>query len=47
MNKAIFDMQPPAAQQSLEPSIAGPNKNYGKVPSYINKFREQREEVAK
>lgn len=39
MNKAIFEMQPPTAKNSDDANVAGPNKNYGKVPSYINKFK--------
>lgn len=41
MNKAIFEMQPPQKQAAAaeENAIAGKNKNYGKVPSYINKFK--------
>lgn len=30
-----------------EPTIAGANRNYGKVPNYLNKFRNQREEEIK
>ena len=40
MNKAIFELQPPAAKAAAaEETVAGPNKNYGKVPSYINKYK--------
>ncbi len=47
MNKAIFEMQPPAAKNAEEPTIAGKNKNYGKVPSYINKYAKEREDAVK
>ena len=42
MNKAIFEMQPPASKGAAAADdnvIAGKNKNYGKVPNYINKFK--------
>lgn len=44
MNKAIFDMQPPSKAAAEESTIAGKNKNFGKVPSYINKYKNQRED---
>ena len=48
MNKAIFEMKPPdSKQENDENVIAGKNKNYGKVPNYLNKFKNQREEEAK
>ena len=39
-------MQPPK-EQLEEPTIAGANKNYGRVPNYLNKFKSQREEELK
>ena len=39
MKKAIFEMQPPAQAAAQDNTIAGKNKNYGKVPSYINKYK--------
>ena len=51
MKKAIFEMQPggkpEAAAQEPAQVIAGANKNYGKVPSYLNKFKNQREDAAR
>ena len=46
MNKAIFDMQPPASKAAPAEGIAK-TKNYGKVPSYINKYKNQKEEELK
>ena len=42
MRKAIFENQPQTLHQE-EPTIAGPNRNYGKVPNYLNRFKENRE----
>ena len=42
MRKAIFENQPQTLHQE-EPTIAGPNRNYGKVPNYLNRFKEDRE----
>jgi hypothetical protein len=40
-NKAIHELHPPPAHnQELDPK----HKNYGKVPSYINKYRSEVEE---
>ena len=41
MNKAIYDMQPPskAGAAAEEGNVAGKNKNYGKVPNYLNKYK--------
>ena len=39
MKKAIFEMQPPSQAAAQDNTIAGKNKNYGKVPSYINKYK--------
>ena len=47
MNKAIFEMNPPKQAAQDEATIAGKNKNYGKVPNYLNKYKNQREEEAK
>ena len=47
MNKAIFELQPPTKSAAEEQTIAGPNKNYGKVPSYLNKYKNQRDEELK
>jgi hypothetical protein len=43
MKKAIFEMQPPTSGKQNEGEVAGPNRNFGKVPSYINKFKNERE----
>lgn len=44
-------MQPPtsktAAQSDAASNVAGKNKNYGKVPSYLNKYAKQRDEEVK
>ena len=37
-NKAIFGLKPPTSKAADEQTIAGKNKNYGKVPSYLNKY---------
>ena len=47
VNKAIFEMQPPESKNGNDGKIAGANKNYGKVPSYINKYKNQREDALK
>ena len=49
VNKAVFEMQPnqKSAAAAEENKIAGKNKNYGKVPNYLNKFKNQRDDVAK
>lgn len=57
MNKAIFELKPQHKEQKegdfliSEPvQRASPNlqhKNYGKVPSYINKYHKEREEQLK
>ena len=39
LNKAVFEMKPKQQAAADEQSIAGKNKNYGKVPSYINKYK--------
>jgi hypothetical protein len=48
VHKAIFELKP-ADQQSAQGDLVtvGGNKNYGKVPSYINKFKNQREDDLK
>ena len=47
MQKAIFEMKPQQQRAADEVSVAGPNKNFGKVPAYLNKFKDQREEALK
>ena len=47
MKAAIFEMQPPGRGAAEDGTVAGKNKNYGKVPSYINKFKNQREDQIK
>lgn len=47
VKKAVFEMQPPQKNNSQSPALAAANKNYGKVPSYINKFKSQKEEMMK
>ena len=53
VNKAAFEMQPPAkqggaaAQGGEDGAIHGKNKNDGKVPSYLNKYKAEREDAAK
>ena len=46
VKKAVYEMQPPKEQIDA-PTIAGANKNYGKVPNYLNKYKNQREEELK
>lgn len=38
----VFEQQPPKAQ---EQAPAAKPKNYGKVPAYINKYNQEREQV--
>ena len=45
MNKAIFDMKPPESKNGKDSGVAGSNKNYGKVPAYLNKYKDQREDA--
>ena len=40
-------MKPKQQAAAEEETIAGKNKNYGKVPSYINKYKNKRDEEAK
>ena len=40
-------MKPKQQSAAEEETIAGKNKNYGKVPSYINKYKNKRDEEAK
>lgn len=47
LNKAAFEMKPKQQAAAEEETIAGKNKNYGKVPSYLNKYNKQRDEEAK
>lgn len=44
VNKAMNDMLPPKQAAAADASIAGKNKNYGKVPSYLKKYNDAREE---
>ena len=46
-NKAIFGLKPPSAKANEEATIAGKNKNYGKVPNYLNKYKNEREDQVK
>lgn len=39
-------MKAPTAAAQEESTIAGKNKNYGKVPSYLNKYKDQRDQAA-
>lgn len=45
LNKAVFEMKPPSrpSKQEEEPKK---RKDYGKIPTYINKYKEQREHEA-
>lgn len=44
LNKAVFEMKPPSRPSKVEPDVKQINKSYGKVPTYLNKFKEQKEE---
>lgn len=44
LNKAVFEMKPPSRPSKAEPDVKQINKSYGKVPNYLNKFKEQKEE---
>ena len=53
LNKVVFEMKPKDQQSNagdaaaVQDSAAAQHKNYGKVPSYLNKYNKQREELAK
>ena len=47
VNKAIFELAPPQKPEVEAGGAKSLNKNYGKVPSYINKFKNQKEEEIK
>jgi hypothetical protein len=47
LNKAVFEMKPPSRPNKPEDDVKTLNKNYGKVPNYLNKYKEQREEEIK
>ena len=47
LNKAAFELKPKQQAAAEEETIAGKNKNYGKVPSYINKYKNKRDEELK
>lgn len=44
-DKAIYDMKPPMKAEKGDPKMV--NKNYGKVPNYINKFQKEKEDELK
>lgn len=46
-NKAVFEMKPPQKAEKVEEVAKEINKNYGKVPNYLNKFHKQREDEMK
>jgi len=46
-NKAVFEMKPPQKAEKTEEIAQVINKNYGKVPNYLNKFHKQREDEMK
>jgi len=46
VHKAIFELKPDQQSASGDTAVGG-NKNYGKVPNYINKFKNQREDELK
>ena len=55
LNKVVFDMKPDGRQSADGQSRSGAaaananaqHKNYGKVPSYLNKYKNEREEALK
>ena len=47
LNKAVFEMRPPSKPEKLDDDAKKLNKNYGKVPTYLNRYKEQREEELK
>lgn len=44
LNKAAFEMKPPSRPTKEDPVAKSMNKNFGKVPNYLNKYKEQKEE---
>jgi hypothetical protein len=47
LNKAVFEMRPPSKPEKQEDDAKKLNKNFGKVPTYLNRYKEQREEEIK
>ena len=45
--KVVYEMKPPSRRDKAEEEARRINKNYGKVPNYLNRFKEQREEAIK
>jgi hypothetical protein len=43
--KAVYDMKPPMKAEKDDHKTV--NKNYGKVPNYINKFQKEKEDELK
>ena len=43
LNKAVFELKPPSRPSKTEDEPIKKRKDYGKIPTYINKYKEQRE----
>jgi hypothetical protein len=46
LNKAVFELKPPSRPEKPEDDLIKKRKDYGKIPTYINKYKEQRENEA-
>jgi hypothetical protein len=46
LNKAVFELKPPSRPEKPEEDLIKKRKDYGKIPTYINKYKEQRENEA-
>lgn len=47
LNKAVFEMKPPPLLEREEMDAKKLNPAYGKVPSYLNRLKEQKDEKEK
>ena len=41
---SVFEMKPPSRPSKTDEDAKQINKNYGKVPNYLNKYKEQKED---
>jgi hypothetical protein len=44
-NKAVFEAKPKQAPATNDEEQKAGHRNYGKVPSYLDKYKKQREQV--
>lgn len=44
LNKAVFEMKPPSRPSKADEDAKQLNKHYGKIPNYLNKYKEQKED---